>query len=138
MLLLGRKEGEGLHVGRMARVTFSDVHSTGESGTVTVVVEHEPGVAVSTCMVTGFEHLKAQLAAESAPPGPRLAKQFVMTEGEDLRIGRGVEILLLAIHSDYSMRIGIGAPRHVAVSRDDFTLEQHEQYQQDRERDNPK
>jgi sRNA-binding carbon storage regulator CsrA len=132
MLLLGRREGEGLYVGRFARLTFTDVDVA--LGEVDVAVEHDANVAVSLCLVSGADHLSAQVAAEAVGESAgRKTMYLTLKEGEDVRIGRGVVIQLLRIHPDETVRVGVEAPRHVAVSRDDFTLDEHLRFQEERE-----
>lgn len=54
-------------------------------------------------------------------------------KGEGLYIGRDVRLKVLDVQKDGMVRLGIEAPQHMAVSRDDFTLEQHMQFQLERE-----
>jgi carbon storage regulator CsrA len=48
--------------------------------------------------------------------------------GEGVFIGRGIRITVLETYSQNGsiiVKLGIEAPKNVAVSRDDFTIEQH-------------
>lgn len=128
MLLLGRKEGEGIYVGRVARVTFSEIGETD----VVITVEHEPIIAVSDYDVPGATHIAEQLKAESSTDTRKKVKTFTLAASEDVRIGRGVTVKVMEIKPD-SVTIGVDAPRHIAVSRDDFTLQEHLKYQAARE-----
>lgn len=46
-------------------------------------------------------------------------------EGQGIYIGRGITITVVEVCRDGLIRIGVEAPKWVAVSRDDFTYEQH-------------
>lgn len=63
-------------------------------------------------------------------------------KGEGVYIGRGVRITILEVTKDAEsgaqvIRLGIEAPRHIAVSRDDFTFEQHMKFQLQRSTSRP-
>lgn len=132
MLLLSRKEGEGVYIGRIARVTFAEISY--EHGIASLLVEHEPCVAVSDYDVPGEVHFAKQLKAEGVTTGPRGLYKCELSKGEDIRIGRGVTIALFDIYQDNKVSIGVDAPKHIAVSRDDFTMEEHLRYQTEREK----
>ena len=57
--------------------------------------------------------------------------------GQAIYIGRGVIVTVVEIGYDDDgrpqVRLAIEAPRSLAVSRDDFTLEQHHEFQRERE-----
>ena len=62
---------------------------------------------------------------------------------EGIHIGRAIRITVLDIaesadESGMEVRIGVEAPKSVAVSRDDFTLESHLRRQRKREEDGQK
>jgi carbon storage regulator CsrA len=55
-------------------------------------------------------------------------------EGEGLFIGRGVRVVVVEVTDTGRVRLGIEAPRNVAVSRDGaFTSRQHAEFQRARE-----
>lgn len=58
---------------------------------------------------------------------------FSRKPGQGFYIGRGIRITILDVGDDANVRVAVEAPKHVAVSRDDFTLEQHLEFQRERE-----
>ena len=48
-------------------------------------------------------------------------------------IGRGITVTILDVSDDGTVRVGIEAPRSIAVSRDDYPYESHLEFQERRE-----
>lgn len=55
--------------------------------------------------------------------------------GRSIYIGRGITVTVLDIDTYGNVKLGIDAPRSIAVSRDDYTYETHLEFQDRRERD---
>lgn len=137
--MIGRVKGEGVYIGRDYRVTVTGVAANG----ITVRIESSLGVVVSDSDFGYPEHLanveKEEVRFHSGnPTGGRLGRDFILLTDAGLMIGRGVEVTLVSLANDERGRmraqIAIEAPQHMAVSRDDFTFDQHMTHQERRER----
>lgn len=133
VLLIGRKKGEGFYVGRGVRLTLLEI----EGRTMRALVEVPENIAVSDERLPMVEHMAKQLTAETSKRPEERAKVLwafgPLGEGDGIRIGRGVCVHVLQVQTDGNVRFGIDAPRHVSVSRDDFTYAQHLKFQTERE-----
>lgn len=154
MLLIGREERQGLYIGRGVRVTVTGVTVPERLTTLTGVmvpprtdgaaeltIEHPATVVVSGPEVSAGDHVRRQSEAEAVVPVPgdgvtpmisRIVALWLDRRASVL-IGRGIRIVIVEVQSDGMVRLGIEAPGHVAVSRDDFTLEEHLHFQCRRE-----
>ena len=54
--------------------------------------------------------------------------------GRSIYIGRGVTVTVLSME-DGEVVLGIDAPQRIAVSRDDFSFDEHMKFQVEREED---
>ena len=161
MLLIGREERQGLYIGRGIRVTVTGVapprnlgiglakHSIlgnamqqdADLGRAELTIEHPAAVVVSGPEVGAGDHVRRQAEAEAvcAVPGdgvePSISRIVALwlERRASVLIGRGIRIVIVEVQSDGMVRLGIEAPGHVAVSRDDFTIEEHLRFQSQRE-----
>lgn len=82
------------------------------------------------------EHLaRVQRTEVAKPPSgitENLGREFVMLAEMGLFIGRGVEVTLVSLEVNRA-QIAVEAPKWMAVSRDDFTEQQHMEHQTRRE-----
>jgi sRNA-binding carbon storage regulator CsrA len=124
--------GEGIYIGRAVKVIVLDVGRRG----VSLRVEAPDTVAVTATTETMEEHVEAQREAEadSFADGDIAFEVHHVAIGGGLFIGNGVTVRVVRVEADGFTHVSIHAPKHVAVSRDDFTLEQHMEYQARRER----
>lgn len=125
VLMIGRRSGQGLYIGRDIRATVTSTDKLG----MEVIVETPLNVAVTASGEDASAHVAAQFKVEGERQHPGKRTSSVRAEaGQWVRIGRGVSIMLMGLEERegrYEAKLGINAPRHVAVSRDDFTWEQH-------------
>jgi sRNA-binding carbon storage regulator CsrA len=133
MLLIGREVGQGVYIGHGVRVTVTAINPTWRAE---LSIEHGLGVAVSGPLVTAGDHVRLQVEAEAKDPGAELVQVTTMWIGRraSVLIGRGVRVIVVEVQTDGMVRVGIEAPKHIAVSRDDFTLADHRRFQAIRER----
>lgn len=131
--MIGRRSGQGLYIGRDIRATVTSTDATG----MDLYVEAPVGMVVTAGGENAAEHVAAQFKAESERQHPGKHTVSVRVEaGQWARIGRGVALMLMGLEDRegrHEAKLGINAPRHVAVSRDDFTWEQHLAFVEKRE-----
>lgn len=133
MLRLSRFPGQGIYIGRGVRVTVADYYQNG----ATLTVEATAGYAVSGPETSGVDHMMRQVEAEryardGQPEDLRPIVVHVLS-GEVCSIGRGITVSVISAEHEAEVQLGVEAPNHVAVSRDDFTLEDHMKWQERRE-----
>lgn len=129
MLIIDRAEGRSVYIGKDITVTVLGVRDDVAEFMVTA-----PATAAVSASTAGMaSHVEAQLQLERMGGGPVVPRRMTLRTGMALLIGRGVTVLLSAIERDGDARIGIEAPRHMAVSRDDFTFEEHMEFQRKRD-----
>lgn len=143
MLLIGRVPGRALFIGRGARVTVLDITDAESGGDrkAKIKVEALDTVAVSKPGTTVADHVAAQSSIEKAGTGEKWVDHVFenLGRGDMLSIGRGVKVAVLGIQRvapsarGFLVRLGIDAPKRDAISRDDFTFEEHLQFQAQRE-----
>lgn len=131
MLLLVRSAGRGVWVGRDITLTVLERSS---AGLWSVRVDVNSRDAISGPGVTMTEHVQAQFDVEQQPVTAeyKAVRFYGMHAGETILVGRGVRFRLEG-EGDGGARIEVEAPRFMAVSRDDFTREEHDAFQADRE-----
>lgn len=134
-LVLYRRPGRGLFIGRGARVTVSAISEAG----VGLVVEVPLSLAVNGEEVPLADHLAAQADREAEACGgwpladtPTQSQWLVKLSGV-LRIGRSVTLQYLGNESGRAA-LRVEAPSQTAVTRDDFTIADHLKVQEGRER----
>lgn len=138
-LIIGRFSGQGIYIGRDIRLTVMNLAANG----ITVHVEGPQGLVVTDCDLGLATHLE-KVGAEERTFGtgnrnlPRVGRDYLVLLHTGLYIGRGVSVTLVELSVEGrrgpKAQIAVGAPAWMAVSRDDFTLEEHLEYQRDRER----
>jgi len=129
VLIIDRAEGRSVYIGKDITVTVLGVRDDVAEFMVTA-----PATAAVSASTAGMAaHVEAQLGLERMGGGPVVPRRMTLRTGMALLIGRGVTVLLSAIERDGDARIGIEAPRHMAVSRDDFTFEEHMEFQRKRD-----
>jgi sRNA-binding carbon storage regulator CsrA len=149
MLLIGREERQGVYIGRGVRLTVTGVapgrrYARGaedpDSGRAELTIEHDAAVIVSGPDVEAGEHVRLQIEAEVrgaslevAGSEPARVTRLWLERRASVLIGRGVRVIVVEVQADGMVRLGFEAPKHVAVSRDDFTLEDHLRFQVKRE-----
>lgn len=134
MLLIVRARGRAVYIGRDLQVTVCDVTGEGDARTTELLVHHPQNIAVSRPGTTYAEHVEAQYRAERGPnTGETRRTAFECGRGGGVLIGRGVSVVVSGFENSGDVRLGIEAPRHMAVSRDDFTFEEHLGFQMRRE-----
>lgn len=130
MLRLSRFPGSGVYIGRAVRVTVAEYFGNG----ATLTVECGEPTAVSGPDVSGLQHALRQHQVESGQllpaPGPTVIN---LHAGELVSIGRGIVVTVMSAEHDGEVQLGIDAPKHQAVSRDDFTLADHLRWQDKRD-----
>ena len=131
MLLLVRGAGRGVWVGR--DITLTVLERTLE-GMWSVRVDVNSKDAISGPGVPMVEHVQAQFDLEqnAALRDFRAVRFYGLRAGDTILVGRGVRFRLDG-EDEGGARIEVEAPRHMAVSRDDFTREEHDGYQAERE-----
>lgn len=131
MLLLVRGAGRAVWVGR--HITLTVLDRTPE-GLWHVRIDLEAKDAVSGPGVPMHEHVEAQFNIEREPATPefKAVRFYGMRAGDTVHVGRGVRFRLMG-EDDGGARIEVEAPRHMAVSRDDFTRAEHDAWQLERE-----
>ena len=145
MLTIGRKPGRAFYVGRDIIVTVTKIteepaasyHPDGCELQIEAPVE----MVVSGPEVSAAEHVARQFKAEEerGHRGLRTVSVFAL-EGQTIRIGRVLAVSALSFERrarQPSVRLGIEAPRHVAISRDDFTRAEHMRFVESREEGRP-
>jgi sRNA-binding carbon storage regulator CsrA len=100
-----------------------------KDGEAEVMVQAPNNVAVSGPGVGMVTHVEEQYRAEERPNDARLRLTFKMAQNDTVLIGRGVTVVLAGFEGANNARIAIEAPRHIAVSRDDFKLDEHLAFQ---------
>jgi sRNA-binding carbon storage regulator CsrA len=134
VLLVVRGKGRSVYVGRDVMVTVLDVRAEGEARAAEILVHHPMHIGVSAPGVSMAAHVEEQYRAERAPKGGEAMRTaFVVKRGEAVLIGRGVTVVVSGFDGSDEVRLGIEAPRHMAVSRDDFTFDEHMTFQARRE-----
>lgn len=134
MLLIVRSEGRSLYIGRDIVVTVASVLGERDDRVVEFVVNHPANIAVSPPGTPMTTHVEAQYLAERRPASSGAARTSCFCRrAQAVSIGRGVTVVVSGFESGGDVRLGIEAPRHMAVSRDDFTLEEHLAFQVRRE-----
>lgn len=133
MLMLWRREGMGAYIGRTARLTVLAVSPE----QVSVALEAPLFVAVSGPNVTAEDHLVKVVDREREGIDGALSKvdvsNLTLRKGERAQLGRTIKLEYRGMDAPGVATIGVAAPRHVAISRDDFTREQHMEFQLKRE-----
>lgn len=134
-LVLYRRPGRGLFIGRKVRVTVTALDDTG----VGFVVEVPLSLAVNGLDVGLAAHLAAQADREAdVRAGLPLAETPAQHEcwlpvSGVLRIGRSVTLQFLGNEAGRAA-LRVEAPSQTAVTRDDFTFADHLKVQEGRER----
>lgn len=130
MLVLNRTSGRSVWIGRSVTVTMLDKLG---SERWTMMVEAPKHFAVTGPCPRIATHIQKQYAAEKHGKDQSLISTMItLGSQESVQIGRGMKITLLSIDRD-NARLGIDAPRHLAVSRDDFSRDEHLAFQQERD-----
>jgi len=134
MLVLVRGVGRSIYIGRDMQVTVLEMAGEGEERIASLLFVHPRTVGLSGPGVGMAAHVEEQYRAERRTNGDVQSTAFAMHRGDAVMMGRGVTVVLDGFEDRTGeARIGIEAPRHMAVSRDDFTFEQHMQFQFGRE-----
>jgi sRNA-binding carbon storage regulator CsrA len=121
VLPIWRRPGRGFYIGRSVRVTVLEVFSD----CVKLGVEASRGIVVSGPDVASEMHLARQVDRElDADDGVEMTSHEIEI-GELICIGRGVRVLFKGCDRAEQATLMIDAPRNVAVTRDDFTREEH-------------
>ena len=127
--MIGRGTGQGLYIGRDIVATVVSTNADG----IELLVEAPNGVVVTVGGESAAEHVRAQFEAENAANRPgRSARTVKVKKRESVRVGRGIALVAMGERGGEWV-LGIEAPRHVAVSRDDFTMAEHLQFVEERE-----
>jgi len=131
MLLLVRRAGRGIWVGR--DITLTVLERTLE-GMWQVRLDVNSWDAVSGPGVTMVEHVQAQfdLEQKASIEGRTVVRSYGLRAGDTVLVGRGVRFRLEG-EDEGGARVEVEAPRHMAVSRDDFTRAEHDAWQACRE-----
>lgn len=132
MLTITRRNGQGVYIGRHAVATIVGV----DGNTIKLQVEAPTCDVVSVGGESGAEHVAAQFESERSSRPGRRSVTLDVGAGQVVRIGRGVTVRLLALDARgprVDAKLGIEAPRHVAVSRDDFSYDDHLRFVEQRE-----
>lgn len=136
MLMLGRKVGRAIYVGENVTITVTHIsRDPSRLATVTLEVKHDTRTVVSPEGVSVPEHIQRQMDADHREPLAKPVMQkstHTLLAGGFVRIGRGITVLFLDKMPDGGARIGVEAPRHVVISRDDFSVDEHMQRQNER------
>jgi len=131
VLEIWRARGKGMFIGRDVRVTVLDFTPR----TVRLAVEAPISLVVSGGEVSHEEHLERQLDRESRPAvSEKDLTTVVLLLAQPLRIGRQATLTYTGPRDSHAASIAIEAPTKVAVTRDDFTFEEHLVEQKRRER----
>lgn len=135
MLLIERDSGRSVYIGRNVVVTVLDRVFGAEVETFGLRVVAKGACAVSRPGTTMSAHLARQERMEQSRMNGNevTAVECEVERGETVFIGAGMRVVLLGVNGNGAARIGIDAPRHQAVSRDDFTFDEHLQFQKERE-----
>jgi sRNA-binding carbon storage regulator CsrA len=147
MLVIERSAGEGFYVGTAVRVTVVGIGEAKRphERIVRFYVEAPQRVLVSKEEM-GFEgHLSRQAARERVAgrdPNYRETTTVDRTESLSFYVGRSVRVKVMEVVGAKDghpvlVRIGIEAPQHIAISRDDFTFQEHLKYQLERSASKP-
>jgi hypothetical protein len=110
------------------------VASDRESVSLHVHVGTGVPAAISGPNTSTLSHVERQFAEEQLPRSvePTNASVRLLLE-QTVRIGRGVWVRLAGFDDDGAARLELDAPRHLAVSRDDFSYQEHLEFQRRRE-----
>lgn len=128
MMTIFRGAGRSIYIGRDLTFTVVDVLDASCS----VVVEHPRTVAVSGASGGMASHVERQYFAERRPKGEAERSRFLLEKGMELYIGRGVRVALVSVLSGEAC-FNLAAPRYMAVTRDDFSFDEHLAFQTARE-----
>lgn len=129
-LPIWRRVGRGMFIGRSIRVTVMACTKS----QVVLGVEAPLAVVVSPHGVTMEQHLTLQIDRETRTDGkPRDLVTVVLAVDESVRIGREATITYTGQDMSDRASLSIDAPLNVAVTRDDFTFEEHMRIQERRE-----
>lgn len=125
-----RRASRSFYVGRGVQVTVLEV----SEGQVRISVEAPLRIAVSGPPAKLEEHLALQQDRESGAvvDGSDLTA-FTLKKGEEVLIGRTVRIRYNGEQGRERAELFVAAPPHVAVTRDDFTREEHDKFQNKRD-----
>lgn len=130
MLCISRSVGRAVWIGM--DVTITMLEKLGSERWI-VRIDKPANVYASGPTCTINQHIDQQIAADH---NGKAMTTSIITIGtnESIKIGRGIKITLLPTnHAD--ARLGIDAPRHLAVSRDDFSRDEHLAFQRERDTD---
>lgn len=129
-LLIWRRPGKGLFIGRSIRVTILDcTHST-----VRLAVEAPLAVVVSAGDVGLEDHLARQLDRDTrAPVDGKDLTTVALLKDQAAKLGREATIVYVGEDEGQRASLSIDAPLNVAVTRDDFSFEEHMTVQTRRE-----
>ena len=138
MLTLERGVGRSIYIGNDATLVVvavrrqgrDDDASAGDFCTVSVVAPETTAVTNDTTAVA--EHARRQAAAERAGIDDMASHEVTLSRGGGFLMGRGITVMLQDFSREGAV-LGISAPRHVAISRDDFSLEEHRAFQAQRD-----
>lgn len=128
MLLLGRGEGEAIYLGRFVTITVLRV----EARAVRVGIEAPTRIAISKPGTATEKHLADCRRLEASGLDDDTLHTFEARKGDVIQIGRDVRFQIFGIANEVA-RIGIDAPPHMAVSRNEFSREAHMRFQEQRE-----
>lgn len=133
-LLIWRRPGKGMFIGRDIRVTVIDCTRS----TVRLGIEAPLSLVISKPGVSFEEHLALQVDRDGRRGQPQTVSErdlvtVVLALEEVVNIGREATISYVGQEMDNRASLSVDAPLTVAVTRDDFTFEEHLRIQERRE-----
>jgi len=131
-LRIWRRPGKGMFIGRSVRVTVVDCTRS----TCRLAVEAPLSVVVTGPDKTLEQHLATQLDRDvrKQEDDPKDLATVVLMLGESARIGREATITYVGEESGRRASLSVEAPLNVAVTRDDYTFDEHIRTQERREK----
>lgn len=122
-LPIWRRVGAGFYVGRNVRVTVTDV----ADDMARVSIEAPIGIAVSGPSVKAEDHLAMQKDREANLVAATEIDVITLTllRSQAAQIGRGVRLEFTGCTKPLQATLEVSAPRNVAVTRDEYSREEH-------------
>lgn len=140
MLVVGRLLNQGVFIGRgiIAKVVGIDRLRRQVKMRIDLDGTQEPAVVTHSSLGEPFHIVQQDAFEASVRAGEQRPLHgsvvMLLDVGQCIHVGRGISVWVLDVQSnDGIVRVGIEAPQHVAVSRNSFTLEQHNGYQDKRD-----
>jgi sRNA-binding carbon storage regulator CsrA len=122
-LVLWRRPGRGIFFGRHGRLTVISL----EVAKVRISIEAPVSIAVSGPPRSLEEHLAIQQDRESAPTDATVQDltPFDLEVGQKVWVGRSVVIEYVGPHGRSAAAFEFQAPENCAITRDDYSHEEH-------------